>query len=129
MPQATDLAIKNNAGVSKTFALAAPASGVMPAVWLLREGANQSVFPKVEMSSRKNGAGDARKVQTTFTLPVAVVDASGITRRAAAFSVNIDVTVPDLVSDAARDDAIAYVADLVGHTLYKSCVRVGFAPT
>lgn len=52
MPQATNITVVNGAAVSKTFTLAAPASGPSaPAVFFLREGANQTVFPKFEVSS------------------------------------------------------------------------------
>lgn len=129
MPQAINLSLTNHAAVAKTFALASPASATSPAVWLLREGANQSVFPKVEQSSRKNGSGDARKVQLTVTVPVGTVDAAGATRRAAAMQFNVDCTIPDLVPDAIRNDAIAFAASAMANALLKECFFTGYAAT
>lgn len=129
MPQATDLVLKNAAAVNKTFALAAPASGSSSALWYLREGANQGIFPKVEISARKNGDADARKVQITLSVPFPVTSTSGAVTRGAAMSFNIDATVPDLVPDATRDDAIAFVGALLADTLVKASLKVGFAPT
>lgn len=129
MPQATDLSLKNNAAVAKTFALATPAGPTAPAVWYLREGANPGVFPKVECSSASAAGGAGRKVKLSFNLPVATVNASGATVSAAKMSFNLDVTVPDLVPDASRDDAVAFVKDLVASTLMVSVFKTGYAPT
>lgn len=127
MPQAANLSLVNYAAVAKSFALASPASANQPAVWLLREGANQSVYPTVLMSSGPNGARDARKVHSTVKVPVGVVGTDGITRRVAAMEFNLTVTIPDLVPDAVRDDAIAYFNSYVATALVKECHKVGFA--
>lgn len=128
MPQAINIVIKNDAAVDKTFDLATPSSGNLPAVWLLREGANQGVFPKVEVSARKNGNGDARKVQITLQVPFPVTDSTGIVRKGGTLVFNIDAVVPDLVPDPLRDTAIAYVGNLLQNTLIKETIKVGFAP-
>lgn len=127
MPQATNLSLLNNAAAAKVFALASPASANQPAVWLLREGANQSVYPAVLMSSAPNGARDARKVHSTIKVPVGVVGTDGITRRIAAMEFNLTATIPDLVPDAVRDDAIAFLNSYVATALAKECHKVGFA--
>lgn len=129
MPQATDLTLKNAAAANKTFALATPAGPNASAVWFLREGANPGVFPKVECSSSSAASGAGRKVKLSLNVPVATVNASGATVAAAKMSFNIDATVPDLVPDALRDDAIAFVKDLVASALMASVFKTGFAPT
>lgn len=129
MPQATNLSLMNAAAETKAFALATPASANQPAVWLLREGANQSVYPTVLCSSRPNGARDARKVQLTLRVPVPVVDNAGVTRRSAAIEFDVTATIPDLVPDSHRDDAIAFVNSLVADPLIKETFRVGYSPT
>jgi len=129
MPQAASLTLKNAAAANKVFALAAPASANQPAAWFLREGANQSVFPQVMVSSRPNGARDARKVQITLKVPVGTLDANGVTRRTSAFEFDTTCTIPDLVPDATRDDAIAYASSLIADALVKECLKVGYAPT
>lgn len=129
MPQATDLTLKNAADVDKTFALAAPASGNAPAVWFLREGANQSVFPKVEISSDRIVKGEGRKVKATVRVPTPVIDSNGVTRSSGEYLVNIDGTVPALVPDGVRDDAIAYVASLVAAALFQDILKTGYSAT
>lgn len=129
MPQATNLVIKNGADVDKTFTLAQPSSGANSALWYLREGANQGVYPKVEVSARKNAGSDGRKVHLTLQVPLAVQNSSGATVRAAAASIEVVVTMPDLVPDSVRDDAIAYIIGLVAAPQIKDSFKVGFAPT
>jgi hypothetical protein len=129
MPQAIDLALKNAAAQSKTFSLATPAGPTGSAVWYLREGANPSIYPKIECSSATAAGGAGRKVKLSLNLAAPTVNASGVTIASAKMSFNIDVTIPDLVPDAQRDDAIAFVKDLVASALMTSVFKTGFAPT
>lgn len=129
MPQAIDLVLKNSAAVNKTFALATPAGPNGSALWYLREGANPGVFPKIECSSSTAAGKAGRKVKLSLNLPATVVSTSGTTTVAARMSFNLDVTIPDLVPDAQRDDAIAFVKDLVASALMVSVFKTGFAPT
>lgn len=129
MPQASDLALKNALEVEKIFTLATPAGPNAPAVWYLRQGANPSVYAKIECSSAPSAGGSGRKVKLSLNLPATTVNAIGLTVAAARMSFNIDVTIPDFVPDSDRDDAIAYVRDLVASALMGSVFRTGFAPT
>jgi hypothetical protein len=129
MPQATNLVLKNAADVDKTFALAAPAAGTSSAVWFLREGANQSVFPKIEISGARASSGPGRKTKTTLKVPVPVTDSNGVVRSGGDYLVVIDATAPDSVPDGTRDDAIAYIASLVAATLWQETAQTGYAPT
>lgn len=129
MPTAQNIELNNAQNVTKTFQVAAVASGTAPALYLLREGANQSVFPKLEISSRKNGTADARKVRMTLNVPSSTVDANGVTRKSASILFIIDVTVPDLVPDSVRDDAIAYVGSALFNPQLMDTFKTGFAPT
>lgn len=129
MPQAQNIVLKNAAGVDKTFTLAVPASGSSPAVWFLQEGANKSVWPKLECSSARAGSGDARKVKWTLSVPDAVVDATGVTRAAAKQTSALDHTTPTLVSASVTDDAVAYLDSLAGVGIYQDSIRTGYAPS
>lgn len=130
MPQATNITVVNGTAVSKTFTLAAPASGPSaPAVFFLREGANQTVFPKFEVSSDKVVKGNGRKIKATLRVPVAVTGTNGVVTSAAEMFFAIDCTVPALVPDASRDDAIAFVGSLITSALMKATFKEGYAPT
>lgn len=129
MPQATNVIVNNAAAVAKTFALAAPASGVSPAVWFLREGANQTVYPKLEISSDKIVKGSGRKVKMTLRVPTPVTSATGVVTNAGDMFFSIDAAVPALVPDSVRDDAIAFVMNIVATALLKETFKTGYAPT
>lgn len=131
MPQATDLSLKNAAGVAKTFALAAPAAGTQPGVWFLREGGSQAGFPSLENSARRSGTtGNNRRVQLSLVVPVMGVNPStGNPTRISAMTIKVDAVVPELVPDATRDDAIAYIGSALADTLVKSSIKTGYALT
>lgn len=129
MPQASDLALNNALEVPKTFTLATPAGPNASAVWYLREGANPSVYAKIECSSAPSAGGTGRKVKLSLNLPATTTNAIGLTVAVARMSFNIDVTIPDFVPDAERDNAIAFVKDLVASELMRSVFKTGFAPT
>lgn len=128
MPQAANLVLKDAAGVDKTFVLAQPASGNSPAIWYLQEGANKTVWPKIEASSAKAGSGNARKVKWTLTVPEAAVDAQGVTRPSAKQFSTMDHTTPDLVSAGVTLDAVAFQKNLSAHALYAESISTGYAP-
>jgi hypothetical protein len=131
MPQATDLILKNGAGVDKTFQLAAPAAGTQPGVWFLREGSTPAGFPSVEISSRRTGAvGNDRRVLISLIVPVMGTNpTTGAQTRISSMPIKIDAKVPELVPDAARDDAIAYIGSAVADALIKATMKTGYAPT
>lgn len=132
MPQATDFVIKNGAAtpVDKTFSLAAPAGGPgIPGQWFLREGANPAVFPRIQISSKKLTTGSGQKVDITVSVPASVTSSDGVVKSAANMVFNGSVAVPDFVPDSVRDDAIAYIGNLFAHTLMKSVLKTGFAPS
>lgn len=129
MPQAQNIVLKNAAGVAKTFTLATPAAGQNPAVWFLQEGANRTVWPKLECSSSGSGSTGARKVKWTLTVPAAVVDATGTTRASAKQFSALDHTTPALVSDGVTSDAIAFQESLAADALYKETISTGYAPS
>lgn len=129
MPQATNVIVNNAAAVAKTFALAAPASGNMPAVWFLREGANQTVYPKLEVSSDKIVKGSGRKVKLTLRVPTAVTSSTGVVSNAGDMFFSIDAAVPALVPDSVRDDAIAFIGNIVINAIMKETFKTGYAPT
>lgn len=131
MPQATDLSLKNGVGVAKTFALAAPSAGLMPAVWYLREGESQAGFPSLEVSSRKSGTtGNNRRVLISLVVPVmGTHPATGAKVRITSIPIKIDAQMPELAPDSARDDAIAYIGSVGIDALIKASLKTGYAPT
>lgn len=129
MPQATDIVIKNGSAVDKTFGLATPAgSPGVPGQWFLREGANPSVHARILISSKKLTTGAGQKLSITLSVPSPVTNGEGVVKSAANMVFNIDAAVPDFVPDGVRDDAIAYVGNLLATNLVKQSLKTGFAP-
>lgn len=119
----------NGLAVSKTFTVARSAAGDQSAVLFLREGADQTAFPKVEFSStaaQRNGSR-GRKGVTTILIPFGSVDANGVFTKRDDISVSISAHTPDTAPDAIRNDAAAYVQGIVTDVQIKDLIRKGFA--
>lgn len=129
MANAQNIVLSNHANVGKTFSVATGANGNMPALFELREGANRSVYPRLEISAKKNGNSDARKVRVTMTVPQPVVDATGLTRKASSVLFALDVVLPDSISAATREDAIAFFGSLMFNPELLDTLATGYAPT
>lgn len=126
MPQATDITINNGAAtpVAKTFTLLAPAAGYgAVAEWALKEGSISSVFPRVSVSARKT-ANNSSKALIKLRIPSSYTDSvTGLTKVQSSFECNIEVSIPDSYPENLKNDAVAFTANLLNHTLIKACVR------
>lgn len=129
MPQATNLVVKNNAGTDKTFTLMTPAAGDGGlALWYLKDGPVTAAFPVITMSANKTG-DQRRRVTVKTKIPSVYTNASGQPVIGRPFDANLSVTVPDDFPEADKDDAVAYVTNLLNTTLIKSCLRDGYSAT
>lgn len=131
MPLATDLSLANNAGVVKNFALIVPAGGSgTPALWQLKEGAIQSIFPSFEASMRPNASKTARKAIFTMKVPSSYTAAvTGLTAVGSAATINMTVTVPHDFPEALKDDFVAYWSKFNSDVLIKKLIRDAVAAT
>lgn len=115
---------------TKTFAVASASSGGLPAIYECREGyANRTVFPRLEISAKKNGTADARKVRVTLNVPVSSVDALGVTRKVSNVLFVVDAVFPDLASEGQRELAIAMFGNALASSAILSTFKSGYAPT
>lgn len=126
MPQAVDLVINNGAStpVAKTFKLYAPAAGDnSQAQWRLQEGLVATVFPRLSILTRSTGQ-QARKTVVKFRLPATYQDAAtGLVKVDTAFDAELNVTVPDGFPESLKNDAVAYLANVINHPLVKAVLR------
>lgn len=130
MPQATDLILKNNAAVDKTFTLYNPAAGDDSwANWRLKEGAIATVFPRIAIMARTT-PNKARKAVVKLQIPSSYTDTvTGLTNVGSQFDAEVRVTVPDDFPEANKGDAVAFLTNLLAHAMVKSVVRDGVAAT
>lgn len=127
MPQAIDLVIKNGAAspADKVFTLLTPSAGDgASALWALKEGPISKVFPTLEVSTRRNASGNARKCLITLKLPSSYTEAAtGLTAVSSSAVFNGSTTIPADFPEALKNDFIAFVANAVAHSLIKACLR------
>ncbi len=126
MPQATDLIINNGAGtpVAKTFTLLTPSAGDgSVAEWALKEGSISSVFPRITSSAQRTGNG-SRNAKVKLRIPSSYTDTvTGKTIVGSAFEFNGTASVPDDFPEALKNDAVAFVKNLMAHVLIQAMVR------
>lgn len=130
MPQATNLTIKNAANVDKTFTLLAPAAGYgVPAEWALREGATAVQFPVFSLSAGKTSSR-SRKISMKLKIPATYTSVTtGLPVVSSTMEFNGTVSVPDDFPDNQKDDAVAFIGNLVANTLVQACCRDGVPAT
>lgn len=132
MPQATDLVVKNGAAspVDKTFTLINPAAGLdSPARWALKEGAIASVFPTFEAIARRNNNA-ASKLRLKVSVPSSFTDnVTGLTNVGSRFEFEGNVTVPDNFPESLKNDAVAFVTNIIATALVKAMIRDAGAAT
>lgn len=130
MPAATDLVVKNAAGTDKTFTLLYPSAGLgSVAEWALKEGATATVYPTFQLSARKTG-NRSKRVPLGVRVPASYTSVTtGLPVVSSTFEFHGVAVVPDDFPDNQKDDAVAYVKNLVGHALVVACMRNGVPAT
>lgn len=129
MPQATNLTIKNGAGVDKTFTLLSGGNDGQLATWQLKEGGLSPVsFPVVTYSASR--VANARKAHVKVRVPVVYTDAvTGVEKLVDTYEMNVQVRCSDALPEASRDDAVAFATNVVANALIKSGLRDGLSLT
>lgn len=124
MPQATDLIIKNAAGVNKTFVLITPAAGDGGvARWALKEGTISSVFPTIT-SSATSTSRNARNAHIKIHVPSSFTDSvTGLTNVAGGPEANLKVAMPNDFPEAMKPDWVAYVVGAVQTALMQAVIK------
>lgn len=124
MPQATDLTIKNAAGIDKNFELVTPASGDGGvARWALKEGTISSVFPTITASANSTSR-NARNAHIKIHVPSSYTDSvTGLTNVSGGPEANIKVAVPNDFPEAMKPDWVAYVTGAVNTALMQAIIK------
>lgn len=126
MPQAANIVVKNGATtpVDKTFELISPAAGDGGiGRWYLKEGAIMGAFPLLTLSSTPT-SNRSRVVKLKIRVPSSFTEAAtGKTIVGPAVEGNLTVSVPDDFPENGKNDAVAYISNLIGHSLIRSALR------
>lgn len=130
MPQAANLVVKNAANVDKTFTLLTPSAGYgSVAEWALREGPTTTVYPTFSLTAAKT-TNRSRKETMKIRVPAYYTSVTtGLPVVSTAMEFNGSVSVPDDFPDDQKDNAVAYIANILSNALVKSCYRDGLPAT
>lgn len=133
MPAAANLTVKKNDGTTDiTYTVLAASGGdKSPAVFRSTSapgtGGQQ---PSLQVSSRANGDGTARRVDMTFVYPSTYTDSStGLTQIRSKMVAQVSVAVPLDIVSADANEAGAQFAHLLNSALMVSVLQGGYAPT
>lgn len=128
MPQAQNITVQNASSVDKVFTLLTPAAGDNSlARWALKEGGSPAAFPTMTALARATN-NKSRKSQLRIRIPYSYTDqVTGLVKAGPAFEFNGDFTVADEFPEGFRDDAVAYISNLVAHHLVKAGYRDGYS--
>lgn len=130
MPQATNIIVKNAAGVDKTFELISPAAGDGGvALWQLKQGDIKSAFPSFTAKSTKS-RNSIRFLETKLIYPSSYKDTNtGLTSIGVSEMGSIRITVPDDMPESSKDDFVAYFTGLLASELVKKLIRDAVSAT
>lgn len=127
MPTMADIVVKKHDNTTNVTYVAQTASGgdSSPARWSLVAAADTAAQrPKLAMSSRYNGKGDARQIAVDFVYPV--YDADDVL--VGTIPLRVTGTIGEQIPDADVQEAVAQFTNLLDSSLINSAMIAGFAP-
>lgn len=130
MPNITNLTVKKADGTTDVTYSAKTASGgdSSPARWSSDTASATPGFrPTFQMKTRDNGPKTARAFDTAYRFPV-VRSVNGVDTIVATIPINVNGTVPQMVTTAEASEAVYQGLNLNASALIKECARDGFAP-
>lgn len=122
---ATDLTVKNKAGLDKIFKLLSPSAGLGAiATWFLREGPISSVFPSLTTSANRNPKSRIDTAQVKFKLPSSYTDSvTGLTNVGSHAEMTVNVRIPQDFPEALRDDFETLSLNLLSTDMVRDLIR------
>lgn len=132
MPQIANITVKKNDGTTDViYTAVVPSAGdKSPAIWR-----NQSVGsaaghqPQVQMTSRANGLGTARRVELTGTYGSLVTGSDGKVNVGDRVIVQMSAVIPLSMPTSDVNEAVSQLLNVLSSTLVKDSVKTGFSPT
>lgn len=125
MPQASNISIADGAvaPVTHVFTVIKPQNDDSPSEFrdLTRTVREQQV-QITELVTRAKGNSNRDKVKTQITIPILRTDATGTTRVVDWATLRCDYTVPQICTDAEKQDLFAFAKNLASHSSVQSGV-------
>lgn len=132
MPSMANIAVNDNAAVSRTYTAATPSAGDRsPAVWRRNDVSGQlAARPRFTMMTRDNAKQNGRVVEIRMSYPVIHADATtGLDVVDAVIPLVVQGTLPTNVDASSVIDAFVQFGNLLVSTLIRSAIEEGYAPT
>jgi hypothetical protein len=134
MPSIADITVKKNDGTTDiVFAAKVPSSGDSVSA-LFRSDANAAPYaglkPEFKISSRWNGAKDARRLDFVGTYNSYATDSTTtISSKIGTVTLTGSIAIPQSIPSADINEGVSQLTNLLVSSLIRSCFQTGFAPT
>lgn len=132
MPQIANITVKKNDGTTDViYTAVVPSAGdKSPAIWRNQTvGSAAGHQPQVQMTSRANGTGTARRVELTGTYGSLVTGSDGKVNVGDRVIVQMSAVIPLSMPTADVNEAVSQLLNVLSSTLVKDSVKTGFSPT
>jgi hypothetical protein len=134
MPAIADITVKKNDGVTNVTYVGKAGSGgdASPALWRFdaHPAPLNSLKPELRLNSKWNGPRTARRMEATYVYKGYVTDTTtGVSSSIGAIPVTLSAPIPMSMPQADIDEAVSQAVNLFASTLFKDCLKAGFAAT
>jgi hypothetical protein len=132
MPQMDDITVKKNDGTTDVdYTAVVPSAGdSSPALWRNQTvGTAAGHQPSVQMTSRNNGQGTARRVDVTANYPSLVTGTDGKTSVSDRVVLTLSGVIPLGMPTSDVDEAVSQLLNVAASALFKSSFKTGFSPS
>lgn len=133
MPSMANITVKKNDGTTDiVWTGVNPSSGDgVQAVWKSQTvGSAPAHQPEIRLASREMDGGKKRALRAYFLYPQIATDTTtGITSVIQRTLISVDWTMPKDMNQTDLNEATSQFANLLASTLFKDCVKAGYAPT
>lgn len=132
MPQIANVVVKKNDGTTDvTYTAVVPSAGdKSPALWRSQGvGSAAAHQPSVQVTSRANGPGTARRVDLVGTYPTLVTGSDGKITISDRVVFTLSGVIPQGMATADVNEAVSQLLNFMSVTLMKDTFKTGFAPT
>lgn len=121
-----NLTLKNKAASDVVFTAMNGATATSPAIWVNKH-ATPALSRQVAFSATRNKSGTARKLRITMANPsinALCEDSCEIHN----IPVTLELTFPNVVSQADRNDVVALLASLLADSNFATAIEDAYAP-
>lgn len=132
MPQIANITVKKNDGTTDViYTAVVPSAGdKSPAIWRNQTvGSAAAHQPQVQMQSRANGTGTARRVEVVGSYPSLTTGSDGRINVSDKVILTVSGVIPLGMATLDVNEAVSQLLNVCASVLSKDSFKTGFAPT